>query len=293
MRKGEFIMVKITENDLMEKAELREKMLNNVKVLDQVKELILLPNTELMNTSMVADYYEVGIEAIKSLYNRNKEELTQSGAKTLRGTELQELKTQLPDATLLGRANAVTVFTKRAILNVGMLLEKSTKAFEVRQALLNQQEVISDEQKTYGIDMKQQLQLAVINAKDEMELLIAMRELQNYNERHVAQLNAQIEELKPKGDYYDNLVDKNVLLNFRDTAKELKVKQKQFIDLLLNKKFVYRDKKDKLKPYNEYVPELFELKEFVKGNVGGSQTLITPKGREKFRLLIEKELIKN
>lgn len=283
-------MNKFTENDLMEKVELREKMLNNVKVLDQVKELILLPNTEIMTTEQVANWFEVSEDVIRKNLERNKEELTSNGVKTLRGEELRDIKSC---SGLKTRAGAVTVFSKRALLNIAMLLRDSKIAFEVRQALLDQQEVISDEQKTYGIDMKQQLQLAVINAKDEMELLIAMRELQNYNERHVAQLNAQIEELKPKGDYYDNLVDKNVLLNFRDTAKELKVKQKQFIDLLLNKKFVYRDKKDKLKPYNEYVPELFELKEFVKGNVGGSQTLITPKGREKFRLLIEKELIKN
>lgn len=34
------------ENELLEKQELREEFINRVEVLDRVKELILLPNTE-------------------------------------------------------------------------------------------------------------------------------------------------------------------------------------------------------------------------------------------------------
>jgi anti-repressor protein len=93
----------------------------------------------------------------------------------------------------------------------------------------------------------------------------------------------------PKAEYFDELVDRNLLTNFRDTAKELKVKQKIFIQFLLDKKYVYRDRKGKLKPYAEKNAGLFELKEAKNEKTGwvGTQTLITPKGRETFRLLLK------
>jgi len=93
----------------------------------------------------------------------------------------------------------------------------------------------------------------------------------------------------PKAEYFDELVDRNLLTNFRDTAKELKVKQKIFIQFLLDKKYVYRDRKGKLKPYAEKNTGLFELKESKNEKTGwvGTQTLITPKGRETFRLLLK------
>ena len=92
--------------------------------------------------------------------------------------------------------------------------------------------------------------------------------------------------LQPKADYFDALVDRNLLTNFRDTAKELKVKEREFIDWLLNRGYVYRDAKRKLKPYAQHVPALFEMKEWERNGKADNQTLITPKGRETFKLLI-------
>lgn len=93
----------------------------------------------------------------------------------------------------------------------------------------------------------------------------------------------------PKAEYFDELVDRNLLTNFRDTAKELRVKEKQFIQFLINKKYVYRDQKGQLKPYADKNTALFEIKEAKNEKTGwvGTQTLITPKGRETFRLLMK------
>lgn len=100
--------------------------------------------------------------------------------------------------------------------------------------------------------------------------------------------------MKPKADYFDELVDRNLLTNIRDTAKELGVKQNQFVAFLLDKKYMYRDKKGKLKPYAKHIEDgVFELKEFSNEKTGFSDTqpLITPKGRETFRLLCISEHI--
>ena len=95
-------------------------------------------------------------------------------------------------------------------------------------------------------------------------------------------------ELKPKADYFDNLVERNLLTNFRDTAKELGLRQTDLINNLIEDGYVYRDQKSKLKPYAKYGKTgkgLFELKEFSRNDHSDIQTLITPKGRETFRLL--------
>lgn len=66
----------------------------------------------------------------------------------------------------------------------------------------------------------------------------------------IEQQQKLLTEQAPKAEYFDNLVDRNLLTNFRDTAKQLGLKQNQFIALLLNDKYIYRDKKGRIKPYH-------------------------------------------
>lgn len=92
-----------------------------------------------------------------------------------------------------------------------------------------------------------------------------------------------IGEMSPKAKYFDDLVDRDLLLNFRDTAKELNIKQRDFIEFLINSKYIYRDSGGNLRPYSTSMSKgLFKIKEFIINNHAGTQTLITPKGREYF-----------
>ena len=102
-----------------------------------------------------------------------------------------------------------------------------------------------------------------------------------------SQLNVEKQIMQPKAEYFDELVDRNLLTNFRETAKELGIKPKAFVAWLLDKKFLYRDQKGKLLPREDKNNGLFEVKEAKndKTQWSGVQTLITPKGRETFRLL--------
>lgn len=98
---------------------------------------------------------------------------------------------------------------------------------------------------------------------------------------------AQVAEMKPKAEYFDCLVDRNLLTNFRTTAKELGIKQNQFINWLLENNFVYRDNHNKLMLYAQH-EEYFCVKDSksASNKWAGTQTLITPKGKEAFRLLL-------
>ena len=123
--------------------------------------------------------------------------------------------------------------------------------------------------------------------------MVMQRALSIANERvkalqlSVSQLTVDNQIMQPKAEYFDELVDRRLLTNFRDTAKELHIGQKEFIQFLLDHKYVYRDRKSKLKAYMPYVEDgLFELKEFTNTKTGftDTQTLVTPKGKETFRL---------
>lgn len=105
----------------------------------------------------------------------------------------------------------------------------------------------------------------------------------------VSELTVDNQIMKPKAEYFDELVERNLLTSFRETAKELGIKEKTFITFLIDHKYIYRDKKGKLMPKADKNNGLFELKECYneKTSWKGTQTLVTPKGRETFRLLCE------
>lgn len=117
-------------------------------------------------------------------------------------------------------------------------------------------------------------------------LLVANKTLAD-REARISELTVQNNIMAPKAEYFDELVDRNMFTSFRDTAKELGVKPKTFVNWLLEKKFIYRDQKGKLMPREDKNNGLFEVKEAKndKTQWSGVQTLITPKGRETFRLL--------
>ena len=123
------------ENELLTNVKRREENMNRVEVLDKVGTLLSLPNTELYTTEMVANYYEVGIEAIKSLIHDNQDEIQKNGYKVLNGDELSSLKEL---CQIKSRARSLATFSKRTVLNVGMLLTDSEIAKEVRKELLKE-----------------------------------------------------------------------------------------------------------------------------------------------------------
>lgn len=119
--------------------------------------------------------------------------------------------------------------------------------------------------------------------------LMVARETLARREAELSRKTVENAILQPKADYFDELVERNTLTNFRETAKQLGVKQKSLITFLLDRKFIYRDKRGKLLPTAGKSDGLFEVKECYndKTQWSGTQTLVTPKGRETFRLLCQ------
>lgn len=124
---------------LVESKTLRESVIDRVDVLDKVKKLELLPDDVNLTVEMGANYYEVGIEAIKSLIKDNRKELEVDGLRTIKGAELKSLK----DLSLIPKNTPhLITFPRRALLRIGMMLQGSIIAKEVRSMLLNKEEEV-------------------------------------------------------------------------------------------------------------------------------------------------------
>lgn len=139
---------------------------------------------------------------------------------------------------------------------------------------------IGNKIRDYFIECEKKSQIYIPQTYSEALMLAAKQAEEIENQQK------QITTMKPKAEYFDEIVDRNGLTNFRDTAKLLGVSEKALIFLLIDKKYIYRDQKGKLKPIAQYVGNYLELKEWAKGEKAGTQTLVTAKGRDRFLKLI-------
>ena len=117
-------------------------------------------------------------------------------------------------------------------------------------------------------------------------LLMAQRTLAE-REARIADLTVQNQIMLPKAEYFDDCMARGGLMNFRDTAKLLGLKQKELIDNLLRDRYLNRDKRGRLLPYEKRNDGYLQVKEAFNNasDWNGVQTLVTPKGREHFRSL--------
>lgn len=181
----------------------------------------------------------------------------------------------------MGRSQEMTIISESGLYNVILRSDKpEAKPFRKWVTAV----VLPSIRKNGGyIAGQEELSPQELMAK---ALLVAQKTLTDRDAR-IKELTAQNQIMQPKAEYFDELVARNLLTNFRETAKELGIKEKDFVGWLLEHKYIYRDQKNKLMPYAAKNNGLFEVKERTgrHNDWAGTQTLITPKGRETFRLL--------
>ena len=147
--------------DLLNNQNEREIIMNEERldVLDKVKELVFMKGTEYMTTQMVADYYKRPIDTIATVVKRNREELIKNGYINVKRKDLNNIfessewtfktyrgKTELSNNDLIINVTntGLNLFNKRSILNIGMLLEDSPIAEQVRTLLLDNHEQLNN-----------------------------------------------------------------------------------------------------------------------------------------------------
>ena len=170
-----------------------------------------------------------------------------------------------------------------------LAMKAKNEAAEAFQAKIAD-EVIPSIRKHGAYMTPESLEAAILNPDYLLRLVTALKD-ETDKRKALEAVNSSLtvdnQIMRPKAEYFDEMVDRNLLTSFRETAKQLEVKERDFVKFLLDKKYIYRDKKGKLMPYAVKNNGLFEVKECFneKTQWSGTQALVTPKGRETFRLL--------
>lgn len=194
------------DDNIINDREIRDRCVGHYEVLEKVKKLLLLPGTELMSINQVADYYEVSVDHIKSLYGANRDEINSDGTEMLprdyyNGSALNPTSVDRKQTSVtytFEDGQSVTInnrglkaFSKRAVLRIGMLLQQSSVAREVRTQLLNIESKTPDNIKTEDINEEQRLMLNVGMAYASGNIEAVMKATTEYNafqNRHINQL---------------------------------------------------------------------------------------------------------
>lgn len=132
----------ITEVEILESPSVRGRHLDQVAVLNKVGTLAMLPDDVHATTEAVAKFYDVPEATLKSAVKEHRAELESNGYRVVRGPELRELVCEMGSQSLklTPKARSLALFTRRAVLNAGMLLRDSNVAKQVRAYLLEVEE---------------------------------------------------------------------------------------------------------------------------------------------------------
>lgn len=124
-------------------------------------------------------------------------------------------------------------------------------------------------------------------AADPNVLLQFAGQLLAEHEKNVS-LTRQVQEMEPKAAFFDTFLHPEDCTNIRATAKELDIGERAFCKFLIEGGFLYRCPGGYLLPYAKKSNRgLFKVKDFIAPNGHfGQQTVITPKGKALFRMLL-------
>ena len=102
----------------------------------------------------------------------------------------------------------------------------------------------------------------------------------------IREKNQIIEENKSKVEIFNKMINTADTFNFREVSNSIKIPEREFIDLLIDYKIVYRDARNKLRAYSGYFKEgWFETADWINDNASGVSHRITFKGKtEMFEL---------
>lgn len=213
-------MDKRIENGIINVRERRTQMTeNNIHILESVKDILTIANTDLITVQMCADYFQVGEKAIGSLIFDNKKELIENGLRVISGKETREILVKFSkeftnhkgyfecdNIKFANRSN--TFMTKRTLLNIGMLLRDSEIAKELRRRMLD---VMHDAENGQGntdtivneIDEETRLKVDYVDAMMSGDL-VKMNEI---NAKLFELKNKRILELEKESKYKSGVIE--------------------------------------------------------------------------------------
>lgn len=140
----------------VESQSVRNDTLDNISYdfLDKIKIVPYLTNDMVLSTNQIANYYECGLEAVKTIIKRNREEFEADGMIVLKGQDLKDFKEKIGEVQTeptLNYASSLTILPKRSLLRVGMILTNNALSTKIRNYLLNIEENTEIDRKSWAI----------------------------------------------------------------------------------------------------------------------------------------------
>lgn len=119
---------------LLKNLPLREKLCTeaNTSLLNRFEQLVTLPETAWCLTPALASFYQVREDAIRQIIRRHRDELENDGYKVLSSQTLKEM----PQLDFEIPRRGLAIFTRKAVLRIGMLLRNSPVAQMLRSYLI-------------------------------------------------------------------------------------------------------------------------------------------------------------
>lgn len=238
----------VTVESFINNRSVRDANINKVEILNKVKALTTLPDDMHVTVEMAADYYEVGVKAIKSITLRHRDELESDGLKVLKGYEFENFVSfSLKPANIevSPKTRSLTLIPRRALLRIGMLLRDSEVAKQVRSYLLNVEEIAQEE----APEINQQALLQLLEERDKQINRLKEDNLMLYEANRI---------LAPKAEIFDHFMSEKNSYSMDEVAKVLKVEhlgRNKLFDLLRNKGVLLKD--DQLNqrnvPHQKYI----------------------------------------
>ena len=133
----------------------RDKYIDRTDVLDKVKKLVIFPDGKTIGIKQVAEYFDVSEATIRQIFHRHREEFLSDGVTVIEGNEYKLFASDIlsqAKITIHPRSRRMTLFTRRAVLRMGMLLTCSKIANKIRNYLLNVEEQATQEQKEIALN---------------------------------------------------------------------------------------------------------------------------------------------
>ena len=121
---------------------------------DTLDNISYLTNDMVISTNQIANFYECGLEAVKTIIKRNREEFENDGMIVLKGQDLKDFKEEIGEVQnepTLNYASSLTILPKRSLLRIGMILTNNAIATKIRNYLLNIEEKTDVDRKSWAI----------------------------------------------------------------------------------------------------------------------------------------------
>lgn len=208
----------------------RDALANRTDVLDEIGALRTLPDDMHVTTEMVAEFYDTTTEVVRQVVVRNREELDTDGYVVLRRSEVSDKLSLTPDQLGMPRTSpTISLFPRRAVLRIGMLLRDSKVARQVRTYLLDG-EVATVPTRSPSELTRREILVMALEAEDRADLA----------EARALKAEGQISELAPKAAMADDflIADGGARL-VREVAKLLGMREKDLRRFLLDEKLIF------------------------------------------------------